>query len=234
MSEVLQVHKLNAIDAKTKLIVGGFVKSIQTALPDTSTFYNIPPSIIDIILIYYYAGDEFNISSDNVEIRNKGKNIIVAKPAAWSAAYGTFEIDSESDIHCYWKIKCIKRTNTSFIGITSNKIVTEIWNYYQGQDHIMYCMYSEGQIWSFVDGKSNKQFLNPMRRFTNRIYKEGDIITLDFNLKNKETKYMVNDKEISLSHKNIKIGQNIKYYLAVSVLGGLHEMSIIDFGFIST
>ena len=235
MSDVLSLQKLNEIDAKTKLVVGGFVRKCQILLPDASAFYNIPPSIIDIILMYFYVTDEFDIVSDNIEMRNKCKNI-VTKGRGWSCAYGKVCIHSESKIHCYWKVKLLKSTGNSFIGITNNRIVSstnerrKAWQYNTEAKHVMYALFNRGALDSVEGGERKRKYLNTFA--TDKVYNEGDVITIVLNLEKQVVKYLVNDEEISLYHEDIKIGKDVIYYLAISACKRNQEMTIIKFGYV--
>ena len=230
MSDVLPLDKLKEIDATAKLTVHGFVRSIQASLPETSAFYNIPPSICNIILIYYYLTDEFEIVSDRIQIHNNGKSIKMLDDAylyIWSSAFGSLAIDSDSEMHFYWKIQCVKRTDTSFIGITNHRMLKEennVWQYNREPNRIMYCLFSEGQIRSYDNENFKEQKCG-----TGRQYGEGDIITIDLDLENKEIRYTVNDLSVIPYHRSIETGENIKYYLAIAMLHAGHEMRIVDF-----
>ena len=115
--------KLNEIDKRTQLIIFGFVRESQKILPCNTSFYTIPSLIIHIILSFYFEADYFDKFASNIEITEDGKKMRVKSANGWVNVYGKIEIDSMSDICCYWKIKIIKKTSNMFIGIVFSTIL---------------------------------------------------------------------------------------------------------------
>ena len=140
----------------------------------------------------------------------------------WQCGYGTVGIDSQSNIHCEWKIKIDKFIIACFVGIASKRELDGQFQYQSVNE--FYCLYgSETQcelrkIWD--DGDRMETGLN-----------SDDIIIMELNLKTKQLQWLVNDEECGVFY-DIKTGKDITYYLAVSGFAKGFKVTIIDFRYL--
>ena len=227
MSDVLKYFKLDKVDNKTKYVIFGFVRECQLLLPKTSVYYNIPISFNHLIIAFYYQYEEFYKVSSNISLSQENRLLKVDYRGDWCNAFGKLAIESMSKVHCYWKIKCVKETNNMFIGIATHRNIDSPYQY--NYSHLFYAFFNDdgydeiGEIRT-TDGQ------NEIAESYGQGYKQGDIVTIDLNLKRRELKFHVNDNINDVAFDGIKCDENTTYYLAIGVLGALHKMSIIEFG----
>ena len=120
MSKVSSEKKLGNIDDECILIIDGFIREAQSLLPRENTFYNIPPSITHIILLFYYIQmDEFELFPSCFTPSDDNKTVIKTDGTDWASACGKIGIESQSNIRCFWKLKLIKESSPLFIGISA-------------------------------------------------------------------------------------------------------------------
>ena len=222
MSEVQPSIKLDKVNQWTKDLIFGSVRIYQSLLPTISSYYNIPISIIYIILAFYYEYEQFDINDSNLELSDDGKIINVSKEmtAHWCNAYGKIGIESLSGVCCYWTIKCIKKTNNMFIGISTHRNMSFTWQYQY--DRLFYALFSCGEL------RSTNGSTETSKPFAER-YGEGDTVTMDLNLKKKELSFDINGKKYGVAFKDIRCDTETKYYLAISATGQDHKMGIVEF-----
>lgn len=236
MSDVQLLSSINLKDVEQRIkdIAIGYVKQCQSLLPDTTAYYNIPISITYIILAFYYEHEKFDIVGKRIDLSDDCKTITVGhKGAGWCNAYGRIEIDSLSDICCYWKIKVVKETNNMFIGLSTHRINTSSFQY--NYSNLFYALFNAGGIRTATDMASaeirstdgRKEIATPYARK----YREGDIVTMRLNLRMKQLSFDINDEEYGVAVEDIRCDKDTKYYLALSTLGLYHKMTLLDFGF---
>eukprot|EP01084_Bolivina_argentea_P234093 394114_1 len=222
---------IDKVDMKTQLTIFGYVRLIQNTLPETSQFYNIPTSITYFVLSYFWNPERFHCSSSNIEMSEDMMTInrikIGFKDASWATSYGKIGIYSESDVHCYWKIKINKRVCPFFIGVAMHRNVDRAYAYNKSKEtglfYALYC--NRGGTHSDHMGERNNYAV---------ICNEGDIITMELNLKNREIKFSINDINYGTAFSSIEKRKNVTYYLAISLGNGKsHQMTIMDFGYYS-
>ena len=102
MSTVWSHKKLKKIDDKSKLIIYGFIREIQTLLSQNNLLYNIPLSISHIILLFYFEMDEFDLFAHGLKLSKDRRTVIVSKSIyhSWGSAYGKIGINSENNVRC--------------------------------------------------------------------------------------------------------------------------------------
>eukprot|EP01084_Bolivina_argentea_P109856 196260_1 len=171
------------------------------------------------------------VASDNIKISNNSKTITKIKQANWSTAYGSIAVPSQSNIHCYWKIKLDVCNNTAYLGLVTKPIMdntykwmhpdgTYVWN-------IFYSFCGSGH-----DGWEIKQCFSGICKQYVVSPQEGDIITIDLNLRKKRVKFYVNDIDYGIIINHIRTGIDIDYYLALAVAGATQQLTIVEFGLI--
>ena len=73
MSLVLS-RQIDSIDERTKDIVHGYIKNIQSLIPNNfNLYFNIPSAVCTIITVYYFNSDHFTLHGRCITL-NKSKN----------------------------------------------------------------------------------------------------------------------------------------------------------------
>ena len=220
-----QAEKEKDIDIQLELVAFGFTKRAQELLPTSSSYYNIPTSIVYIIAAYLREFDNFGVIHEGFRTFDNGRIMELTVPTEmedWQCGYGTVGIDSQSDTHCEWKIKIDQLIIACFVGIASKRELDGQFQYQSVNE--FYCLYASDnqcelrEIWDDGD-------IIPMRLHSD------DIIIMRLNLKRREVKWWVNDKTCGALC-DIKVGENITYYLAVSGFAKEFKVTIIDFRYL--
>ena len=228
MSTVCSQRKLKKIDRKSKLIIYGFIREIQTLLSQNKLLYNIPLAIGNIILLFYFEMDEFDLFADGLQLSTDRRTVGVAKRIHehWAGAYGTTGINSENNIRCYWKIKIMKEKGNMFIGVVTNRDIQEPYQY-KFYGNAFYTFFNHGDCHGH--GQVRDHLENEI--LYGKSYGQDDVVGMYLDLIQKEIHFGVNDKEYDIAFKNITCGSDIVYYLGISVHAIGNEMRIIDFGY---
>ena len=225
--EPLSLVKLDKVNQRTKDLISGSIRNFQLLLPTTSAYYNIPISINYIILAFYYQYEQFGKCGAKIKLSDDCMTIKHLLSQGWYNAYGIMEIKSLSGVCCYWKIKCVKKTNNMFIGISTHRDTFSAFQY--KYDKLFYALFNSGSGMS-AELRTANGSTEIAKQYGVR-YGEGDVVRMDLNLKKKNLSFDVNEEKCGVAFEDIRCDENTTYYLAISIVGAHHEMSIVDFGY---
>ena len=225
----MDAEKLKLVDSRTKHLVFGFIRIAQSKLLNENKikiFLNIPPLISYICLLYYFIGDYFDVLGDSIEL-SKDKTVITkTESSGWSNSnYGKICIDSQSNAIFKWYLKLNKMMDSlcdAQIFIASDCKITKCpvtWNNYSTNYYGFYI--GNGERYGY-----DKPYKGPY--FGNKIFKQGDIVCFELNLKNDYIKvYRNDDDDLGILYKGINKGQDIKYRICVSLYYKGDQVEII-------
>lgn len=190
-------EKLHKIDIRSKCLVYGYTRKIQReVLPKDIPFYIIPPSIIDICLLYFHIFEQWNIKNKPDEIKVEGDVATSLENYTWC----TIHLDKKISKGIYvWKFRIVNRaSNCLLIGILRSDKITDYGSYI---GHKELCAYAfDGGYASICDyNKKN----NWMTNYGEEL-KTGDIVEMHLDLVELSLSYVINDKSYGKSHDIVK------------------------------
>ena len=172
--------------------------------------------------------DEFDLFAHGLQLSADHSSVSVTKRVynSWASAYGKIGINSKKNIRCYWKIKIMKEKGNMFIGVVTNRDISQPYQYKYAAN-AFYTFFNDG------DGEGHGQVRDHLEyeMLYGERYVQGDTVTIYLDLIQKEIHFSVNDKEFEIAFKNIVTGSDIVYYLGISVHAIDNQMKIIDFGY---
>eukprot|EP01084_Bolivina_argentea_P001714 3161_1 len=230
-------EEVQFIDQINKDIVFGYIRIAQKLLPSNNPYYNIPTLVLHACLLYYVPKECFDQIGAEMKImyddNDNNNNIVELKSGSvWNTAYGSFVIDANKNCNAIyqWKIKLIKLHTYSHgqslshgyycgIGIDSSSIAhtksAVFWNFDSADS--CYCIRG---------GQSEDDGSNDKVHWSDQMWKEDDIVTLNVDTMNRTIAYGINDKEVQTVFTQIDIEAKYKFAVCVS---GHHIIQINDF-----
>ena len=102
---------------RTETLVNRFVHQCQKLLPSTSSYFVIPTSIIQIVVLYCVLIEEFVIFGDEMECSDDNQTIDMKNPGTWNSAFGTIKIEYFKNMVYEWILELRGSSSTLCIGI---------------------------------------------------------------------------------------------------------------------
>lgn len=211
----LQEFALDKIDSRTKHLVNGYIREMDSILKQI-----IPDPIIHFILSFYYLGDYFaKFDTKYWKITDKNTTIEKLKRGGWSipSCFGNMIIRSEQGGIYQWIFKLLKTNTCMDFGISSNCNMDQAFSVCD--DSSNYCArYAAHKV------SKDKQVYWPGFH-----YKTGDKLTMELNLDQKSLSFYVNEKFIGIAWDNIDVGPDINYRMAVFFLHNACSVKLLSF-----
>ena len=123
----LNIESVKHVNPRFKMIVSGFIRSVQSSLPCEETSFYIIPELIHIAILLFYYGEYFTIADKHIAIDSYDPGIISfdsGDGGSLSTGYGNIDVTNEGQKKNIWDFRCAKvnpmTTNSSgslFIGI---------------------------------------------------------------------------------------------------------------------
>ena len=220
----LDVNRLKYISKRSKYAVTHYIRSIQSSLPSTTNYYNIPEGIINICILFfgtiYQFDDEWK--SQNLQLQNDTVSVKEDSHPAYNYIYSQNIMSSGQH---QWTFKIIKIKTESnnhdfFFGIKEEGEDKQKIGWFSGKYTPTYYLMgiypnkkkpknTAAQIWSHtVKWDEYGKYLE-----------DGDIVTMCIDLDKWQLKYIINDKDYGVAA-NIKIGS----YRAVVMMYDLGDI----------
>ena len=203
-----QIEILKYVNDSTKSTINGYAREARKTC---DLKQEIPSEIIQIILLFYYLAEHFDIHSKDIRILGHHKDVIKKRKKGGSGwnnmAFGAVPIPSMSNNIITWTFKMMEN-NTTYnnglvLGIVNcediNNVSNEKWHY-QSQQMISYFYISAKNIYcngEKIDTKYGEELGNAEA-----------IIKMELNLKRGELIYYKNGKCLGVATK-IQQAQNI-------------------------
>eukprot|EP01083_Nonionella_stella_P018597 51764_1 len=139
-----------------------------------------------------------------------------SSPYGFNTVFGSIPINEGKHI---WKIKVIQLTEKMVIGL-STSLVNIDTKFHNQPEYPHYAYHSNA-----LKISQKKQYST-----YGTLIQSGDIITVILDLNHRYVAFMNNGKDLGVAFKNIDIGYNIKYRIAVSILDKSDCVKIIGYG----
>ena len=222
----LDLSRAKSIPQKEKDLINGFIRRIQAIFPKHTTYFNIPTSINLICALFYnlYVNDRWDPKHIGVyhKLTNNSYSIDHYKDGWQSSSFGSVIVKSPgiyrwrfkisqlahtsvqydmywSVVLGVWKIKSARKppSNTYFAN-TGKKVGYNLWGYaYDTTTGVLI-----GSKGTNADGPKYGQKC-----------RKGDIIEIELDLNEFTLRYIINDKDMGISHKDI---EDTEYRVALS------------------
>ena len=183
----LNLRKLNLVDNRTKWLIAGFVREMETLLTLT-----VPELILVICTFYFYPFESFMQDNCGPDVILDGKCAKYEK-GSWNTVYGNIIIDGSISNAVYkWTIKSIAVTgNIMTVGITSsfNEMTDNPFNNRKSES---YGISQLGWIRKGKDWWDRNENGDQGRKF-----KAGDIICIKVNISSSTIQFYKNDLKIA-------------------------------------
>eukprot|EP01084_Bolivina_argentea_P141748 249064_1 len=167
------------------------------------------------------ATERFAASGNLLKLKNKRKTLHSLNLKNCKSAYGTVLISSKNNDKQYtWTLKmdkfgCGNPNKAVDIGIQDSKLNTLESEFYP---HVpAYCFQSAGNI--AVNGKLE---------IAADVFEQGDVVTMQLDMKRHTIQYLVNNKNTGVIIRNITQKDDLQYRLAVTVRGTA-KVSLMSF-----
>eukprot|EP01084_Bolivina_argentea_P089499 161492_1 len=151
----------------------------------------------------------------DIHIDKNNRNILTKSNGGWQAAYGAVQVSS--GFH-EWTLKIIQKTGAISIGVSSdiqniNKTQNAAFHSESGYANYTYISYG------CIMDESCKELKYPFHKTDGLKYNLNDILTVSLDLDNGFVSFGINGENLGMAFKNIKIGNELKYRLAISMYG---------------
>ena len=202
-----QLKKLDRIPQRSKCLMFGYIRRIQSLFPQNVSYFNIPTSIINICILYFYLFDTWDIQHKSAGIIVENK-IIKHLKGGWDTIFLRNIVNTDKH---HWKFKIIKHSgNCLMIGIWNNKYqIKSDYEYIGEKANISY-------VFDAYFARLNKhEKYNHWRRDNSygRRIKPNDVVEMVLDFNNLSLSYSINDVSYGKAH-DIKKGE---YRAAVSI-----------------
>eukprot|EP01084_Bolivina_argentea_P108655 194194_1 len=232
----LTLQEVKYVDDSNKRLVFGFIREIEAKC----SIQNTPPLILYTCLLYYYATEYFdkcgtgvNISDDKMTITKDS-----ASGTTWNnTTYCKNFIDSTSKGIVKWTFKMNKfhtekdhnfPSSDICIGITSTEDNTnKDWAF--GASGFYYASGNLGKFFQTDNDSMNKCNANRDSIEEKIKFGESDQITLILDLEQRKIFQQINAGEKYLIWKQIKVDENVKYKVAVTLRYPNNSMTLVEY-----
>ena len=192
--------------SRTKLqrLVEGYLRDKLMNSKDDHYEENLINIIIEYLLLkeYFSKLDTRDVKLDETQTK------IEKTGGGFNTCYGLVKIPSLSQIQHHWRFKMINIHHFVAIGIDETKYLRISCGLFDFEDSKAYGVWSDGGTTHWAVHKADyKQYK----------YQNGDVVEMILDLKEKEIYVSVNEAEPILAVKDIDIGDEIEYCMAVTL-----------------
>ena len=198
-------------------IVGFAKQSVE------SSSLNLPDPLIMIIYTFFYLTELFNsVDGDGLEISKDGNTVKrIGKNGHW--VYGKIGIDPDSKTLNIWEIKVDRRKHRFGLGLAVCE-QDDIDEGYANPSYWVLCSKYKSVI--KCDSRDDIEL-------DDVIVGQGDIVTMELNLKVRKIKFSIHDRQYDVGLDDEMADEGLKYYLVCGI-GNFgtdfgHQMSIVHF-----
>ena len=222
---------LKYIDQRTKFVVFGYIREYENKL---SLYINISPGICYICLAYYFlgeyfekAGNQFIISNDKMTVTKKQESYKYEYSNWNNTAYGKLWINSTIPQIIKWKFKinelgCLSGICFCLVS-KDNRCNENCMSRDSKKDYPNYGFCNK-LLTIINDDEAIEEKSDDAEKF-----EKNDIVLMIFNTIKREF-YCQNADQINLiTIKNIKIGDNIRYKMAIQMYDSFNSVQLIYF-----
>ena len=215
-------EKIKDVDQRTNDVVNGYLRNQQSLLPYTDNpYYLIPSLVIHLILSFYFDPEYFESDSNGYyKVSDDGKTVQKAGGSYNCSVYGHAVIPSHLGGIYEWTFKIIVEGISISIGITADIHKTFKKGFWRNTNHSNYAAVYSGHKAS----KNEFKYGYPIERI-----RDGDIVKMHLDLNKKQLIFWINDKDLGPAWKNIDVGEDIQYKMAIVATSGKIKLELMDF-----
>ena len=230
-------HQMKNIDVKDRDLINGYIRENEKNVfqdQKDNPYYNIPGLINYLCLSFWYDLNEFdpNLCGKTMEISEDCK-LVSAINEEFSSCFGKKVIESTNNNATYiWKFQNVStlKERDEFINIgICNVNIIDINTAFHWLEHqeAWYAYFNGGDAysWNGVDSFDWPQALNNNDDNGN-IY---IVMTLKLMNNTGQLSFKINENEDRIAFKDIKVGEDIQYRLAVSMCEAGSKLQLLEF-----
>lgn len=231
-----QIEILKYVDDATKSTISGYTRQTQKSC---NLKQAIPSEIVQIILLFYYLAEHFDIHSKDVNVLGDYKDTIQKKGGVKSGrgnwcnmTFGAVSIPSMSNNIIVWTFKMLDNyypnNNGLILGIINSKDAniesTNCDDGYQTTKISSYLYVSSSSI--YHKGKNLKQ------GYGEELGHKGTTIKMTLNLKKGKLSYSKNDRDFGEACE-IEKGEDIEYKMVVGLYWQGAKFQLVNFEYLN-
>eukprot|EP01084_Bolivina_argentea_P192112 329865_1 len=207
---------------EASILVDGFIANIRTMLKRKII---IPNDIYLLCFEFYYLIEEeyFAFIGDGTKTSNDNKTITKQKGSfGLCSSFGNISIKSDRKNICQWNMKINHIGAYAFcIGISSE---------YSINSNITFCENKGSNNYSY--NRSGQKVSKYRYSKYGELWSNGDVIGIKLDLKERQVEFYRNRKSQGIAFKNIDVGTNIMYKLAILLQNNGQSATIDSFEYI--
>ena len=203
-TSMMSTKDLDKIDSKTKHLVHGFVREMNSILTQI-----IPEPIIYVILSFYFLGEYFEIFDPKYyKVTEENKTVTKTSNTGWSvpSCYGKMLIDSDSGGVYEWVFRILTQNTCMDYGISSSYNLDKAFT--RSSESSNYCA-------RYAAHKVSK---NKQEYWSGFHMSPGNCLKMKLDLNKRTLSYDVDADPIGVAWENIDVGPDIKYRMAIFFL----------------
>eukprot|EP01084_Bolivina_argentea_P159362 277554_1 len=233
-----QFISLKEVNKATQYSVSGFLREQRhMLLPLNISYYNIPPIVMHLCVMYFYQQETFDKHGDNM-ILNEKQNVVQMIDHGWNSVYGKYLIKTDKP-HLYeWTVQILERHSDILIGIagSNRKWVNDDFAFQFDSNHMYYAYGCAGKVYGCPRTKTmhsdNDWAYNSLggRIVNPDAVTEGDFIkvVLEIGTNENEIRFYKNNRMINW-FRYVKFSTSQKCYFAVSMGAMDDRVKLVDF-----
>ena len=217
---------LKRVDINTRYLIHGYIRSLERLL-----LIDIPLSIIEICILFYFVMEFFETAGANIIISGKYDEIITKTACTdwWNMSFGATWIESMSSNIYKWTFKIIQvgtKEKDGFeeilvyddivIGIISKQTSRSNPSWLIDESSVTrYFFRTKGVI--RCNGSALNDNYGNEKDVGFKVHSIGNIIVMELNLLKETLTYYVNGKSLGIAIDHIEKDKSIKYKMAVTI-----------------
>lgn len=227
----VRLQDVKLVDVKSRILLSGYFKDLLKF--DDNDERIVPDLVFNICLLFYYLREHFSLVVDGSNARSpcfklsNDDRTAALVDSCYGTVYGDVKIDSLSEVVCQWSIKVIRKLKENasighnshkvymFLGISGDKPDTEK---YLDANKLPLNSFLCATPWEKENVYGAPQFFNKTRIVEKLLWITGDVISIRLDLQKRNIEYFINNESIGIIYRNIPIGEEIKYRLAISMV----------------
>eukprot|EP01084_Bolivina_argentea_P167508 290706_1 len=221
------------LNQQIKHLLNGYIRDIQTLLPQNKTCYIIPPEITMICMLFVVPTEYFKDYDDNLTVSGIHSNVITMnKDISVCVAFGGFIIDFKKlKRHILrWKFKIIQYDPLYYSSDEEDSTSTN-WMHFEEEMSIgidLLNNQNEKCKHSYSFGSDGAYYRKERQivQNTDNAFGKDDTITMELDCFNKTLKYYLNDKDLRIAFDNIYGDE--PYRMAMLIVGN-YSVELVEF-----
>ena len=222
------MKKSKEVDEYDKCLINGYYRQIQKMINIDSPYYNTPPLVVYLTILYHLIFEYFTVGGRGMTINESLDIVDTNKSDGWGeTVYGNVEIDGSIKAIYKWKFEIISNPDSKIItfGIdSSNKQFVDGYFYEKGHDTSFYAYKT-----SKYGGYKLSPTTSPLQcDYDDETSKSGDLIIMELDTMNRTISFHHNETDLGIMFENIDFNE-VTYNMAVYLYTSDQSVKLIDF-----